>query len=303
MDGYITHSISESASENPFGPIHVVQPSDEHTHTAVLLHGRGSAGEEFADELFESALSSGKNLQDQFPQWRWVFPSSPVEWNATFQENMSSWFEAQSLTDPTIRQDLQIAGIKTSATHICHILEDEIQQLNGKSEKLVLGGISQGGAVAIWSLLYRKRSQSERLGGFVGANTWLPFATSIQDILTRNGSPDLGNSTSPTRSDHDPFLETILEPLKSELQHTNGRFLQTPILMGHGIDDAYVDVELGREASHVLASIGFKVEWRDYIGAEQEGHWLKIPEQLDDIAVFLARLSVEAHTISAPASH
>ncbi|KXX77041.1 Testis-specific serine kinase substrate [Madurella mycetomatis] len=55
--------------------------------------------------------------------------------------------------------------------------------------------------------------------------------------------------------------------------------LSTPIFLGHGIDDAFVPAELSREARHVLARVGFQLEWREYSGTEVEGHWLKAPEE------------------------
>ena len=61
----------------------------------------------------------------------------------------------------------------------------------------------------------------------------------------------------------------------------------TPVLLGHGVDDAFVDVELGKLARDILTKIGLVVQWREYISAEEEGHWFKEPEQLDDIAEFL----------------
>jgi len=65
--------------------------------------------------------------------------------------------------------------------------------------------------------------------------------------------------------------------------------LCTPVFLGHGVDDAYVDVELGRQAVRVLTRIGFDTEWREYSGADQEGHWLKMPEEMDDIVDFISR--------------
>lgn len=47
-----------------------------------------------------------------------------------------------------------------------------------------------------------------------------------------------------------------------------------------------VDVQLGREARDVLSKVGFRVEWKEYLGAELEGHWIKVPEEVDDITAF-----------------
>jgi hypothetical protein len=60
----------------PFRPVHIIQPRSTHTHTAIVLHGRGSTGPEFADEFFATHLSDKSSLDAKFPGWRWVFPSS-----------------------------------------------------------------------------------------------------------------------------------------------------------------------------------------------------------------------------------
>ncbi|KAF8545295.1 Alpha/Beta hydrolase protein [Trichophaea hybrida] len=53
--------------------------------------------------------------------------------------------------------------------------------------------------------------------------------------------------------------------------------LKIPVFLGHGTDDAWVSVELGKTARDVLAGLG----------VEDEGHWLKEPEEFDDIVKFL----------------
>ena len=63
--------------------------------------------------------------------------------------------------------------------------------------------------------------------------------------------------------------------------------IQVPVFMGHGIDDAYVGVELGRGAMQLLSKADFRVQWKEYCGAELEGHRLKVPEEMDDIYEFL----------------
>lgn len=60
-----------------------------------------------------------------------------------------------------------------------------------------------------------------------------------------------------------------------------------PVFLGHGSDDAYVDVELGHQARHFLTRAGLAVQWKEYSHADQQGHWLKVPEEEDGIARFL----------------
>lgn len=165
--------------------------------------------------------------------------------------------------------------------YLAGVLDGEVRLLGGRSERVVLGGISQGGAIALWTLLCRPALE-RGLCAFVGASTWLPFAAEIEGVLDEPAAPQGGAPLG--------FVEHMVAPLRDALrQHRAGALLRTPVFMGHGSDDAYVDVELGREAARVLGRGGFGVEWREYSGAEQEGHWLKVPGEVDDIRAFLAR--------------
>ncbi|RKL51055.1 hypothetical protein BFJ72_g508 [Fusarium proliferatum] len=263
-----------------FGPVHTIEPIESHTHTAILLHGRGSNGEEFAQELFEETLSSDhSSLAQKLPSWRWVFPSSRELWSTAFQESMPAWFEAHSLTDITARQDLQIPGIKESVSYIKTILEQETERLNGDTLKVVLGGISQGAAVGMWTLLCRD-SIERPLGAFFATNTWLPFASSIEKYLSNEPTSPVDAGTE--------FVTGMLAQSKVPLPQSRERLPSATIFLGHGTDDAYVDVELGRKAREIILRAGFTVEWREYQGAELEGHWFKVPEEVDDILNFLA---------------
>ncbi|KAL2022353.1 hypothetical protein VTK56DRAFT_5420 [Thermocarpiscus australiensis] len=278
-----------------FGPVHILEPQSRHTHTAILLHGRGSTGKEFAEELFESRLFSGKSLQEHLPGWRWVFPSSRELWSTAFQEAMPAWFEAHSLTDATARQDLQMDGIRESVRHLTGVLDQEIARLGGAADRVVLGGVSQGGAIGLWTLLCAcGDNPSRRLGAFLGTSTWLPFAENLRCYLGGGSKANLeGASTARDDIENaraDAFLQSMTAPLKRAIQ-AQGRsrlpFFSIPVFLGHGTDDAYVDIELGRQVAQVLTEIGLKIEWHEYSGADQEGHWLKEPDEFDDIVRFL----------------
>ncbi|KAF4949927.1 hypothetical protein FSARC_13335 [Fusarium sarcochroum] len=279
----------KTSSAESFGPVYVVEPVTRHTHTAILLHGRGSNGEEFAEELFdETKLSDQSSLAQKLPSWRWVFPSSRELWSTAFQEEMPAWFEAHSLTDTTARQDLQIPGIKESINHIKAILDKEIAMLGGSTQKVVLGGISQGAAVGLWTFLCH--GHEKPLGAFFGASTWLLFASNIDNhLVQRKNTGKDGGQAEAKPDEGDVFVADMLAKTKTAMTQVRvGRpFLSTPIFLGHGEDDAYVDVELGRQARDILSNIGFSVEWKEYSGAEQEGHWIKAPEEMDDLLRFL----------------
>ncbi|KAK4168713.1 Alpha/Beta hydrolase protein [Cladorrhinum sp. PSN259] len=268
-----------------FGPIRVVEPPTNHTHTAIMLHGRGSNGPEFADELSETVLPGQADLIQRFPTWRWVFLSSKTLWSTAFEEDLPAWFEAHSLTFTEERQDLQVDGIRESVCYISDIVDRETERLGGKHENIILAGISQGGAIGLWTMLSQK-GLDLRFGAFVGVSTWLPFEKTIECFLSQGGVAWEGSQTD---RELGTFVEEMISGWRLHDAVTQGppKLLSTPIFLGHGADDAVVGVELGRGARRVLAAIGFRVEWREYEGAELEGHWLKVPEEVDDIANFL----------------
>ncbi|KAK4149047.1 acyl-protein thioesterase 1 [Chaetomidium leptoderma] len=248
----------------PFGPVHVLEPQAPHTHTIIFLHGRGSTGEDTA-----------------------------------FDETMPAWFQAHSLTDVTARQDLQMIGIRESVRYLTRLLDEETEKLGGAADRVLLGGISQGAAVGLWTLLCAGESTAAgRLGGFVGASTWLPFAENLERYL---GGGEIRTKQDTTASNDaqvskaDAFVEAMTASARGVLPDQRGSsepaLHSVPVFLAHGTDDAYVDIELGRQAAHVLRKVGLKTEWREYSGADQEGHWLKEPEEFDDIVRFLESTS------------
>lgn len=87
-----------------FRPLHILPPlsPSTHTHTLILLHGRGSTGPEFAEELLEltgkTSTQPGK-LRDHLPTFRLAFPSAPTRYSCVFRDSLPAWFDVESLTD------------------------------------------------------------------------------------------------------------------------------------------------------------------------------------------------------------
>lgn len=161
------------------------------------------------------------------------------------------------------------------------MIEDELNSLHGKTSNLLFGGISQGGALAMWMLLCR--GVDSQIGAFFAASTWLPFANNIERVLgiQTNEKADAARQDMAS-AEFDSFV-------RKALQHRGSKPSSTKVFLGHGLDDAYVDVELGRQASRVLFGAGFDVVWKEYSGAEEEGHWLQEPNEMDDIYQFMLR--------------
>ncbi|KAF4982239.1 hypothetical protein FZEAL_2123 [Fusarium zealandicum] len=257
-----------------FGPAHVLEPHSghSHTHTMVFLHGRGSGAEEFAEELMQATLlSNGRSLQEELPGWRWVFPAAREVWSEVFEEYMPMWFELKDGGDG----ERDCEGLREAIGYVKGVLKEEKSRL--RDGVVMLGGISQGGAVGLWTVLSLMGDEDgnnvgEWMGGFVGSSTWIPFGDEVDKILMAADQVD-----------------GSVEQMLGSLVHNHRHGSSIPILMGHGLDDAYVDVDLGRQASMILKQVGCDVDWKEYRGAEQEGHWFKVPEQMDHIYDFMRR--------------
>ncbi|CAL5867643.1 uncharacterized protein PFLUO_LOCUS1862 [Penicillium psychrofluorescens] len=271
--------------------LHIHHPEANHTHTAILLHGRGSDGPEFAEELFSSTTSREKNLTACLPGWRWVFPTAGDRWSTTFQEEMCTWFDAYSLGDIQEKQELQADGIKESATYILDILENEIALLGGKHTHVYIGGISQGMATTIWTFLgavATGRIQGP-LGGVLGFCGWFPYAQQLGDLVQKSDLSDGVGSPQMQRLLSGFFFDTLFHKAPQPSQPPDTSVMSTPVFLSHGTDDDWVSVELGRQASRVLRKALLHVEWNEFTGAEGDGHWIKEPEGFDQILQFLER--------------
>jgi predicted esterase len=272
----------------------VIQPTSEHTHTAILLHGRGSNGEKFGAELLRSGLSSeGASLTDLLPGMKFIFPTAKKRRSSAFNRaTLKTWFDIACLQDPAKRTDLQVHGLAESADHVRSILSQEMATI--PPQNLVLGGLSQGCAMAFFVLL----SLEFPIRGFVGMSGWLPFCKDISEIVNYNSpSGEMEDDVfffgeGRDIRDEDPFIQTVnfvrdilcmdeIDVSKTSHDHTCFR---TPVFLGHGEKDEKVNCRLGEEAAHFLTSLGMDIAWKCY---PELGYWYKIPDEIDDILGFL----------------
>jgi len=142
------------SSSNPV----VVSASGKHTATLIFLHGLGDTGHGWASSLAEIRQDHVKIICP-------TAPVTSVTLNHGFQ--MPAWFDLMSL-DPSGPEDEK--GIEKSNANLTKIIDEEIN--NGiDPSRIVIGGFSQGGALAIYMGLTGKHT----LGGIVALSCWLPL--------------------------------------------------------------------------------------------------------------------------------
>ena len=94
-----------------------------------------------------------------------------------------------------------------------------------RSNRIVIGGFSQGGAMAIITGL----THTEKLGGIFGLSSYLLLSHKIIDLLP-DGWPNK----------------------------------QTPVFMGHGDADPLVKYEFGKKSAELMREMGMSVQFMTY---------------------------------------
>ncbi|KAM5354072.1 hypothetical protein ACJ41O_000722 [Fusarium nematophilum] len=245
-------------------PLLAVPSSASHTHTVVFLHGRGDTAPTFADSLQYSRDSKDRTFQEVFPSFRWVFPQAEIGSTAAFPlDKISQWFDVWNVHDFADREELQAVGLRESVKRIRDILKDEAAMLDGRWDRIVLAGISQGAATSVHTLINLgipgRSDEKKGLGAFLGFSCRMPFPgrtlAATRQILDLEGVPDDAG---------------VLE--------------NTPVLLEHCENDPLVLVQNGRDLRETLRGFGADVTWREYPKGE---HWFNSPAGIDDAVEFL----------------
>ncbi|EED20286.1 acyl-protein thioesterase 1,2, putative [Talaromyces stipitatus ATCC 10500] len=181
----------KQGKKNPYPIPFCVEPlRPQHTHTFIILHGRGSNAEKFGRELLASA-----NLPARLPTVKFVFPTASKRRSTVLKKMpINQWFDNYSLDDPNQRTDLQADGLMETAKFLRELVDAEARVLdNGAGEtghkRIIIGGLSQGCAAAIFTLLGGGFGESgnERPGAFFGMSGWLPFEKQLNSMMNVQG--------------------------------------------------------------------------------------------------------------------
>ncbi|KAL9015517.1 MAG: hypothetical protein Q9185_007082 [Variospora sp. 1 TL-2023] len=253
----------------------IIPPLQVHKQTFIILHGRGSDASTFAPPLLNTQVSKMHTFQSSFPNARFVFPTASKRRAQIFNRSViNQWFDHWSLQTPDERTELQIEGLRETSRYIHTLLRGAIEDVG--AENVVLGGLSQGCAASLIALL---TWNGEPIAAAFGMCGWLPFRMQMEEIAG-SGSLDDGDGAENDLFESDgeagvqdlPTQGTtfLLEELELPAKAPSLSFQQTPLFLGHGVEDEKVAVGLGQEAVSCLKHLGASVEWRKYEGL---GHW------------------------------
>jgi len=166
-----------------------IEPSGAADATVVLLHGLGADGHDFESLVPELRLPECSRI-------RWVFPHAPVR-AVTLNGGMRmrAWYDILGL-DRRAAQDE--AGIREAAATATTLVRREADR-GVRSDRVVLAGFSQGGAIALFTGL----RYPHRLAGVLALSTYLPLDTA----LAAEGHP--ANAAVPVFQAHGRFDDVV----------------------------------------------------------------------------------------------
>jgi phospholipase/carboxylesterase len=140
--------------------------------SVIWLHGLGADGHDFADIVPQLHLPENLPIRFIFPH----APIRPITINANMR--MRAWYDIYSLEDLTQEDE---AGILQTEKSINELIRAEID--NGiPSNRIILAGFSQGGAMALFAGL----RYPQPLAGILALSTYLPLANQPLQTANRN---------------------------------------------------------------------------------------------------------------------
>ncbi|KAG8520678.1 LOW QUALITY PROTEIN: Acyl-protein thioesterase 1, partial [Galemys pyrenaicus] len=183
---------------NMSAPLPAIVPAARKATAAVIfLHGLGDTGHGWA-EAFAGIRSS---------HIKYICPHAPVM-PVTLNMNMAmpSWFDIIGLS-PDSQEDEP--GIKQAAENLKALIDQEVK--NGiPSNRIIVGGFSQGGALSLYTAL----TTQQKLAGVTALSCWLPLRSSFTQSPISGINRDI--SILQCHGDCDPLVPLMFGALTVE---------------------------------------------------------------------------------------
>lgn len=163
--------------------IQPTSPPTDKSHSAafIFVHGLGddAEGVENIARQFQAA--------DKLPYMQWVLPTALENRDLA----MNAWYMPTRLSPyppsrPELEDDEDEEGMMTTVAYLTTLIDDLVSQ-GIPEHRIVLGGFSQGHAMALLTALVSK--YAGKLGGVVGLSGYLPLPERVSALRNETGLP------------------------------------------------------------------------------------------------------------------
>jgi phospholipase/carboxylesterase len=142
-----------------------IEPQEQAQSSVIWLHGLGANGHDFEPIVPELGIAT-KSVRFIFPH----APSIPVSINNGMR--MPAWYD---ITDLNLKRKIDQSQLEKSAEEIRKLILRENKR-GVLSEKIIIAGFSQGGAVGYETAL----SYKSPLAGLIALSTYFPTKNTVK---------------------------------------------------------------------------------------------------------------------------
>ncbi|KIV90704.1 hypothetical protein, variant [Exophiala mesophila] len=199
----------------------IVPALKKQTATVIMAHGLGDSGAGWVS-LAETWRRRGK-----FDDVKFIFPNAPnIPITVNMGMHMPGWYDITNFSD--LNQAHDETGILRSRATLTKLITDEVKE-GIPSERIIIGGFSQGGAISLFTGL----TTPHKLAGVFGLSCYLVLGNKIKEFA----------------------------------QESKDANKDTPFFMAHGDADEVVKYSWGQQSAQVLnKDLGHNVEFKTYRG-------------------------------------
>lgn len=219
-------------------PIQILATKKPAKAAVIFLHGLGDTGNGWS--WFPDLVKQAGIIKDP-SSINYIFPNAPeipITVNGGYR--MPGWFDIYEFGNPDGRQDVN--GFFSTCEYLKRLINEQINEANISPDKIIIGGFSQGAAIALATLTLL----DFKIGGVVALSGFCPVRK------------DLG-----ARSNKD------------------GTNYQTPVFQGHGTSDPVIDHTYGEQTSQFYKDLGYKkLDFHSYPGVAHSASEQELAEAM-----------------------
>ena len=196
-----------------------INPDKPAKACVIWLHGLGATANDFMSIVPELQLPIDLAIRFVFPQ----APMSPVTLNMGYV--MPAWYDILGLEFDSPQDEV---GLRQMEQQVHELIQAEISR-GTASDKIILAGFSQGGAMALHAAL----RFPQRLAGVMALSSYLPLA---DNLVSERSKANVNISILITHGTEDTVLPPLVSKISSEILRKAGFPVQYKIYsMAHEV--------------------------------------------------------------------